>query len=62
MTQHEFNINEQVDQIKAMLFKNIQMIADYVKSPENERKINEDQYKKLVWRTEMLTQILKDVE
>lgn len=61
MTPQE-DIKQQVSQIKAMLFKNLRMIAEHVKTPENERALTNEQFKKLVWRTEMLSQILKDVE
>jgi hypothetical protein len=58
----EQDIQKQLDEIKAMWFKNIQLIADYRSAPADDKPLTKEQFEKLKWRTHMLDRIVKDVE
>lgn len=55
-------LKQQVDLIRGMLFRNIQLIVDYTKAPENKKPLTKEQYDKLVFRTDLLAKCVKDAE
>lgn len=62
MLQVTDELQRQVDEIKGMMFRNIQLIVDYNRSPEGEKPMSKQQFDKLVFRTDLLAKCVKDAE
>lgn len=56
------DLQKQVDEIKAMIYKNVQLITFHYKAPFEERTLTHEQLMKLIDRTKILAQCLDDVQ
>lgn len=58
----EVDLQQQIDQIKAMIDFNGRKAGEYLETPIEKRTMTGDQYMSLLKRTDLMTQCLRDIE
>lgn len=60
--QYEVSLQDQIDEINKMIYKNIQIIVAHYKAPVAERTLTSEQLLKMIERTKLMAQCVHDIE